>query len=241
MFKKALLLLVFVFLFDKLYSFPPRNFGIFSNNVIRLLKNRQYFYLEKYYEKHHYRFLKISNYHYLSAKLIEDIPILNTKKSFIEIYLKKNKKPFSRICFLKAWVLYDQHEVKQAYQWFKKVTSPLGFFYMGLIDFDLKRDKEADRYLKKFLAKVNKNKFKKEVSKAYLVLSEINYRQKNYTLSLKYAEKSNLRSIDRTILLYFVYKKLGRLQKSKNILEFIKNNYSKTLKGKNFFDSSPLK
>ena len=241
MFKKALLLLVFVFLFDKIYSFPPRNFSIFSKNVIRLLKNRQYFYLEKYYKKYHDRFLKTPSYHHLSAKLIEDIPILSIKESLIEIYLKKNKKPFSRIFFLKAWILYDQHETKQAYQWFKKAISPLSFFYMGLIDFDLKKDKEASRYLKIFLKKVNKNKFKKEVSKAYLVLSEISYRQKNYPLSLEYAEKSNLRSVDRTILLYFIYKKLGKSHKSKNILEFIKNNYSQTLKGKIFLKNFPLK
>ena len=38
--------------FVGLYGFVPRNFDVFSNNLVRLVENKQHYYAKAYYQKY---------------------------------------------------------------------------------------------------------------------------------------------------------------------------------------------
>ena len=65
------------------------------------------------------------------------------------------------------------------------------------------------------------------MSRAHLYLSERYSKSGQYERALSHAKKSNLRGVDRTILLYEIYQGLGEEKKAKKVLDYIKDHTAK--------------
>lgn len=204
-------LLLFFFLVQLCFAFPPKTFDEFRKNSLRFLQGGQYPFLSEYFVNYSEAYSRSPDYYELAYVLVRSTPVRRLKLQILDCALGfQIKSPhYALLHYEHGLLLMHSGQSQKAIQGFRKSDAIRARFYLGKLYLELGKDEEAGKELKIFLKHYEARDPLR--ARAFLLYSEVLVKtgkpREAYVQIIKSPEKSAYREY----LLAMIY----RLEKSR--------------------------